>query len=131
MPDRSILSVLIAIAYGESENPQRFTEDMHALIRDALMMHQDAAALLPRLRDIKGQLLPDCAHCPHPCGRSEDFDFALLALETPAACAFKEQLINALPRIAREKPQLLLPALRAVGEYRRDENLPALAEKFL
>ena len=132
MPSSAIVSALIGLANAAGEHPERCTAAMHALISDSLCADDIAAqAYLPRIRDMKRLLLPDCARCPHPCGRTDDFDFSTLALETPAARAMKERLILALPRISQRSSSAVLEALRLIGEYRRDENLQRFLDQLL
>ena len=132
MPSPAILSALIGLANAAQEHPEHCTPDLHTLIREALCADADMAQrLLPRLQEMKHILLPDCAKCPHPCGRTADFDLTALTLETPAARAMKEKLILALPDLSTKSNDATLTALRAIGEYRRDENLQKLLDQLL
>ena len=75
--------------------------DAPAVMIEALAHMNDTdetvlAELFQRVRAEKLRLLPDCATCPHPCGRSSDYDFTRLTEDGPEVTALKLELLHRL-----------------------------------
>ncbi len=79
----------------------------------------DLTRLLAAVREEKRRAVPDCAVCPHPCGRTDDYDPDGWARLSPAVAEEKERLLEAAIAYARRvRPEEgpFLPALTRLAD---------------
>ena len=96
-----------------------------------------AKLLAQRIRQEKLRLLPDCAACPHPCGRTDDYDTAKLSEDGSEVEALKLELLSRLQKIAgqqevpsSETVKLLQDGLNQIGWGYRAETLKKALQNY-
>ncbi len=93
---------------------------------------------LKRVRTEKLHLLPDCATCPHPCGRSDDYDFARLTEDGEEVTALKLELLRRICNLAeklgtsftQEDAEHLRDGMNQIGWGYRAESLKNVLEQY-
>lgn len=115
---------------GASPDGQTFS-----LFRDGLLAGtpEEEAAALPRLREEKWRLHPDCRACKNPCGRRDDYLGG--ARETENSPALKAEILSALRTLvsrpdAETCAPILYQAAFSLGEDGDDGWLTGILEKL-
>lgn len=91
-----LLLKLLGLARACDNNEHMLTDDTFTLVRDALDADAPDAALLQRIHDEKYRVVPMCADCPSPCGRTADPDESIFA--TPDVLSIDKELLQRLIR---------------------------------
>ena len=77
-----------------------------ALIRSGILLldgtEQARRTMADRLHSEKARLVPDCAVCPHPCGRHDDGDWGQVEGGDPEVLAAKSALLARVRQLARQ-----------------------------
>ncbi len=138
-----LLGALIGLARALESDEAMPAPDAPKIMVEALArMHtaDDAAAklLAQRIRQEKLRLLPDCAACPHPCGRTDDYDTAKLSEDGSEVETLKLELLSRLQKIAvqqgatatPEVVKLLQDGLNQIGWGYRAETLEKALQNY-
>ncbi len=138
-----LLGALIGLARALESDEAMPAPDAPKIMVEALArMHtaDDAAAklLAQRIRQEKLRLLPDCAACPHPCGRTDDYDTAKLSEDGSEVETLKLELLSRLQKIAvqqgdtatPEVVKLLQDGLNQIGWGYRAETLKKALQNY-
>ncbi len=112
--ESALLGALIGLARAmESDEAMPAPNAPKVLVEALAHMHtaDEAAAkvLVERIQQEKLRLLPDCAACPHPCGRTDDYDTAKLTEDGSQVEALKLELLSRLQKIAAQQKDTALP----------------------
>jgi hydroxylamine reductase len=77
-----------------------------ALIRSGVLLldgtEQARAAMTERLHSEKARLVPDCAVCPHPCGRHDDADWSQVEQGDPEIFDLKSAILGKAKKLAQQ-----------------------------
>ncbi len=77
-----------------------------ALIRSGVLLlngtEQARTAMVERLHDEKARLVPDCAVCPHPCGRHDDADWVQVEQGDTEIFALKSAILDKAKKLAHQ-----------------------------
>ncbi len=138
-----LLGALIGLARALESDEAMPAPDAPKIMVEALArMHtaDDAAAklLAQRIRQEKLRLLPDCAACPHPCGRTDDYDTAKLSEDGNEVETLKLELLSRLQKIAMQQGdtatpevvKLLQDGLNQIGWGYRAETLKKALQNY-
>ena len=135
-----LLGALIGIGRAAETSAHLIDRSLDLYILQALASCDDpsvtdeqALEFAQALNEEKAILVPDCAMCCEPCGRTDDYDFASMADETDSIIRLKENIISLAIKKATEllepaqdgESLLLFPfyrALFAIGARDWDEN---------
>lgn len=142
-----LMGALIGLARATEGNDHMITPSTGAVLLEALAgVHLDEAALLDFLDRVgreKQKLVPECSRCACPCGRTNDYDLALLreapeqvrtlkwlillGLRGIAACAWEAEKLG---RREEEIHKFLYLGLFALGmeDWGPEQLLPILRE---
>ena len=128
-----LLRALIGLARAADASVQEPDEAVFSLLREGLarLSDSDSSGLLARIQQEKARLIPGCAACASPCGRTADPTLEDLSSDEAVVLARKDQIL-ALARAAVSKTAGL-PLLRAVfalGEHWTPAQLDALIEEL-
>lgn len=144
-----LLGALIGLARATFGNEYNLTDETAAIVISGLIaaLAEDAdtsevAHLFERAAREKHRLVPGCATCAYPCGRTSDCEMPLVWRAAEDICALKRQLLRDLAVIAayvykksvsgytnQQINDLIYRALFAVGEDWDTEYLrPVLTE---
>lgn len=145
-----LLGALIGLARSTFGNEYNLTDETAAVVISGLIAAlaedidtSEVAGLLERAAQEKHRLVPGCATCAYPCGRTSDCDMPLVWRAAENICALKRQLLDHLGVIAayahKEAPvvgystqqvnELIYRVLFTVGEDWDPEYLiPVLTE---
>ncbi len=140
--ESALLGALIGLARAmESDEAMPAPNAPKVLVEALAHMHtaDEAAAkvLVVRIHQEKLRLLPDCAACPHPCGRTDDYDTAKLSEDGSQVEALKLELLSRLQKIAAQQKDTALPetakllqdGLNQIGWGYRAETLEKALQK--
>ncbi len=140
--ESALLGALIGLARAmESDEAMPAPKAPKVLVEALAHMHtaDEAAAkvLVERIHQEKLRLLPDCAACPHPCGRTDDYDTAKLTEDGSQVEALKLELLSRLQKIAAQQKDTALPetvkllqdGLNQIGWGYRAETLEKALQK--
>lgn len=109
-----LLGALIGLARAlESDEAMPAPDAPKVMVETLACMHTadeaTAKLLAQRIRQEKLRLLPDCAACPHPCGRTDDYDTAKLSEDGSEVEALKLELLTRLQKIAMQQGDAATP----------------------
>ena len=137
-----LLGALIGLARAlESDEAMPAPDAPKVMVETLACMHTadeaTAKLLAQRIRQEKLRLLPDCAACPHPCGRTDDYDTAKLSEDGSEVEALKLELLSRLQKIAgqqealsSEMVKLLQDGLNQIGWGYRAETLEKALQNY-
>ena len=137
-----LLGALIGLARAlESDEAMPAPDAPKIMVETLTRMHTadkaTAKLLAQRIRQEKLRLLPDCAACPHPCGRTDDYDTAKLSEDGSEVEALKLELLSRLQKIAgqqevpsSETVKLLQDGLNQIGWGYRAETLEKALQNY-
>lgn len=137
-----LLGALIGLARAlESDEAMPAPDAPKIMVETLTRMHTadkaTAKLLAQRIRQEKLRLLPDCAACPHPCGRTDDYDTAKLSEDGSEVEALKLELLSRLQKIAgqqevpsSETVKLLQDGLNQIGWGYRAETLKKALQNY-
>lgn len=117
-----LFGAMIALAEAVDSGEGSRTGNTLTLLREGFMASdEDAVTLIERVRAEKDAVCPGCKDCMHPCGRTAEYDFALLDTADPETVSIKTRLLRLMRKIAicNDSPEadaFLIAGLRAVGE---------------
>lgn len=105
-----LIGALIGLARAVSGNEDLITDSTNQILLEALAAtHTDTISndsilsdLLHRVADEKRRIVPDCAICPNPCGRTENYDMQNLWSAPEDVRAQKLQILSDLCSIAQQ-----------------------------
>lgn len=102
--ERALLDALVGlIRCIDSGSPEDRTL---ALIRSGVLLldgtEQARKSAVERLHAEKARLVPDCAVCPHPCGRHDDGNWFAVECGDPNIFAAKLSLLKKAKELARQ-----------------------------
>lgn len=133
----ALLGALVGLARAVNGGFAQPTEDFYPLLFQGLgALDSDDGALLGRLTHrchlLKATLAPDCALCASPCGRTADYDPALLRASPAPLREKKLAVVAALQALSgREVPgELLCEGLFLVGYAEDAETLEPVLQKL-
>ena len=101
-----LAGALIGLARAAEGNEDLLTEDTGALLMRALLAaaSETDPEVLDRLIDLvhaeKNRIVPDCALCADPCGRTRDYDMQELLQEREEIRSLKAAILSQLQQIA-------------------------------
>ena len=103
-----LLGALIGLARAISGNEDLVTDHTDRLLFESLaFLHPQHAAdssylsqLLLAVAEEKKRIVPDCAVCCNPCGRTENYDMTLLHAATEAVLNLKYQVLADIQEMA-------------------------------
>lgn len=117
-----LLGALIGVARSTYGNEYNLTNETAAVIVDGLVAAlsadiEDNAVqnLLERTANEKHRLVPGCATCAYPCGRTSDCDMPLVWRADKGICALKVRILTALYGIAVQTHSAAVPG--AISEF--------------
>ena len=138
-----LLGALIGLARAlESDEAMPAPDAPKIMVETLTRMHTaDKAAaklLAQRIRQEKLRLLPDCAACPHPCGRTDDYDTDKLSEDGSEVEALKLELLTRLQKIAMQQGDAATPetlklfqdGLNQIGWGYRAETLEKALQNY-
>ena len=138
-----LLGALIGLARAlESDEAMPAPDAPKIMVETLTRMHTadkaTAKLLAQRIRQEKLRLLPDCAACPHPCGRTDDYDTAKLSEDGSEVEALKLDLLTRLQKIAMHQGdaathdvvKLLQDGLNQIGWGYRAETLEKALQNY-
>lgn len=138
-----LLGALIGLARAlESDEAMPAPDAPKIMVETLTRMHTadkaTAKLLAQRIRQEKLRLLPDCAACPHPCGRTDDYDTAKLSEDGSEVEALKLELLTRLQKIAMQQGdaatpevvKLLQDGLNQIGWGYRAEMLEKALQNY-
>ncbi len=137
-----LLGALIGLARAlESDEAMPAPDAPKIMVETLTRMHTadeaTAKLLAQRIRQEKLHLLPDCAACPHPCGRTDDYDTAKLSEDGSEVENLKLELLSRLQKIAgqqevpsSETVKLLQDGLNQIGWGYRTETLKKALQNY-
>ena len=137
-----LLGALIGLARAlESDEAMPAPDAPKIMVETLTRMHTadkaTAKLLAQRIRQEKLRLLPDCAACPHPCGRTDDYDTAKLSEDGSEVENLKLELLSRLQKIAgqqevpsSETVKLLQDGLNQIGWGYRAETLKKALQNY-
>ena len=143
--ERQLIGALVGLSRAASGNEDILTADTHNLLLQglsALRKDTDSTslrAIIDRLHAEKARLAPDCSICPHPCGRTADWDMDELLLNDESVRSLKTNILSGLIYIASaasgaslpcEDYALLYDALGMVADGWNEEYLSAFEKKL-
>lgn len=104
-----LTGALIGLARAVNGNEDLITDSTNQVVREALAATHDVATsnnnvlsdLLHRVADEKKRIVPDCAVCLNPCGRTENYDMKNLWNAPEDIRALKLQILSDLCSIAQ------------------------------
>lgn len=136
-PGRAALAgALVGLVRGMEGLPAPGEETMELLFEGVKALdagEETCRALTGRLHEAKDALVPDCARCANPCGRTADWDPASLDTARPEVRAGKLELLEDLLVLAREDRlpgELLCESLYMLGYAQRPVLLEPVLEKL-
>ena len=103
-----LLGALIGLARAISGNEDLVTDHTDRLLFESLaFLHpqhaddsSDLSQLLLAIAEEKKRIVPDCAVCCNPCGRTENYDMTLLHAATEAVLNLKYQVLADIQEMA-------------------------------
>lgn len=138
-----LLGALIGLARAlESDEAMPAPDAPKIMVETLTRMHTadkaTAKLLAQRIRQEKLRLLPDCAACPHPCGRTDDYDTAKLSEDGSEVEALKLELLTRLQKIAMQQGDAATPetlklfqdGLNQIGWGYRAETLEKALQNY-
>ena len=138
-----LLGALIGLARAlESDEAMPAPDAPKIMVETLTRMHTadkaTAKLLAQRIRQEKLRLLPDCAACPHPCGRTDDYDTAKLSEDGSEVKALKLELLTRLQKIAMQQGDAATPetlklfqdGLNQIGWGYRAETLEKALQNY-
>lgn len=138
-----LLGALIGLARAlESDEAMPAPDAPKIMVETLTRMHTadkaTAKLLAQRIRQEKLRLLPDCAACPHPCGRTDDYDTAKLSEDGSEVEALKLELLTRLQKIAMQQGDAATPetlklfqdGLNQIGWGYRAETLKKALQNY-
>ena len=109
MTDKILLGKLVGLVRCTEGNESEITEYTHQLLYRGLMAKEgEADALCAEIEKEKQRLAPDCYVCATPCGKRDDMDFDLLALDDEETALAKQELLSLLYAVQADTPAPLL-----------------------
>ncbi len=131
-----LLGALIGLARVCSTNDE--TESTRRVIAKGLLsLHRDSGmqgqveALAEEVRKDKYSIVPNCALCASPCGRTSDFDIKELRLYPEKIVYLKEILADRLIELSPTAGKLLVPGIDSGDFFREIEyGLFVIGEDF-
>ena len=134
----ALIGALIGLARAMESGEASPVPESWRILRDGLAAASgaDAPALRQALRQVqheKLRLLPDCASCPHPCGRTDDYDMATLGDDGEEVRRIKLAILHRLQAMAqsgRGSPLLLCDGLNQIGWGYQAVPLEAFLQKL-
>ena len=136
-PGRAALTgALVGLVRGMEGLPAPGEETLGLLFEGVKALDADeetCTALTVRLHKAKDALVPDCARCANPCGRTADWDLASLDTARPEVRAGKLELLEDLLILAREdrlSGEILCESLYMLGYAQRSVLLEPVLEKL-
>ena len=135
---RPVLGALIGLARATEGNEHKllpFTYELccSALLAMELSNDRTSDIFLQQLHEEKFRIVPDCAVCQSPCGRTFDYDGDL----TPAKLDLLTALVDAVRNSACVdgdchilQPFVLYKALFALGSDWNDEDILAVIKEL-
>lgn len=127
--ERPLLRALIGLARAADAGAREPDEAVFSLLREGLAHLEalDPSDLLARIRAEKARLIPGCAACASPCGRTSDPTATDLTSAAPEILARKTQVLRCAAAGAEKAEALsLLRAVFALGEDWTLDKLAAL-----
>lgn len=102
--ERALIGALVGLVRCiDSSTPEGQTL---ALIRSGIFLldgtEQARKAMTDRLHAEKARLVPDCAFCPHPCGRHDDGDWDAVEHGDPQVYAAKSAILEQVKALAHQ-----------------------------
>lgn len=128
-----MLRALIGLTRAADASAQEPDEGVFSLLREGLahLEAPDPPELLARIRAEKARLIPGCAACASPCGRTADPTEADLASGGPELLDRKVWVLrSAAAGAAKADGMSLLRALFALGEDWPPEQLDRLIQEL-
>ena len=114
---KEMIGALTGVARA-SEGGMYLQEKTAALLQQALAVSPEdipaVNAFTEAARAEKNRLVPDCALCASPCGRTADYDLRDIMHAEPAVRELKEEILKALP--GTKNGALAAEALFKLGE---------------
>ncbi len=135
----------VLIGLTRAADDYNCTEETYSLFLQGLKMSgdptrtkQSLTGMIRAAHEEKHRLVPNCAQCSDPCGRTEDYDMALLQKDGKAVASLKVLLLYTLCHFAHtgaenlanpENVRILMRVLFVVGEeLEAEQMLPYLQE---
>ena len=128
-----LLPALIGLSRAADASAREPDEAVFSLLREGLAQGDvpEASCLLARIRTEKARLIPDCAACASPCGRTADPKPEELCSEDTEVLAQKGRILELAGAAASRAPGLtLLRAVFALGEHWTPEQLDQLIQEL-
>lgn len=115
---KELMGAMVGLARATENNADKLTEETAKLMLDGLQMiytgtEEEMQAHTQAVRREKYRIVPDCSTCKSPCGRTFDYDFALMKQDEAEVISLKHLLIKALCGLAM---------FQKLGGYRINEN---------
>lgn len=128
--ERALLDALVGlIRCIDSGSPEGQTL---ALIRSGVLLldgtEQARKSAVERLHTEKARLVPDCAVCPHPCGRHNDGDWFAVEQGDPGILAAKLALLKKAKTLARQPDSDDMTICRLLFQLGEDLDLDTLQQ---
>ena len=103
-----------------------------ALIRSGVFLldgtEQARNAMTDRLHREKARLVPDCAVCPHPCGRHDDADWGAVETGDPEVYAAKSALLEKVKVLAHQPDSDDMELCRLLFQLGEDLDVETLRQ---
>ena len=128
-----LLPALIGLSRAADASAREPDEAVFSLLREGLAQGDvpEASCLLARIRTEKARLIPGCAACASPCGRTADPTPEELCSEDAEVLAQKGRILELAGAMASRAPGLtLLRAVFALGEHWTPEQLDQLIQEL-
>ncbi len=128
--ERALLDALVGlIRCIDSGSPEGQTL---ALIRSGVLLldgtEQAKKSVVEQIRTEKLRLVPDCAVCPHPCGRHDDGDWSSVEHGDPKIFAAKLTLLEKTKQLAHQPESDDLTICRLLFQLGEDLDLETLQQ---
>lgn len=128
-----LLPALIGLSRAADASAREPDEAVFSLLREGLerLRSHDPSDLLIRIQTEKARLVPGCAACASPCGRTADPTPEELCSEDAEVLAQKGRILELAGAAASRAPGLtLLRAVFALGEHWTPEQLDQLIQEL-
>lgn len=134
----ALIGALIGLARAMESGEAFPTPESWRILQQGLAAASgsDAHALCQAYQQVQSEklrLLPDCASCPHPCGRTDDYDMAALGNDGEEVRRIKLAILHRLQAMAQSgcvSPQLLCDGLNQIGWGYQAAPLEAFLQKL-
>lgn len=103
---KQLTGMLIGMARATDGSDHLITPDSTAVIMECLRAihagseEETIAQLIPKAREAKRRMVPDCFLCANPCGRTSDYDLSDLKLLPSHICQKKMELLRGICQLA-------------------------------